>query len=228
VPPGCDLDLRIESEVLRTYRTVIGVDEVGRGALAGPMVVGAVAVSSTARAPLGIRDSKQLSASRRHQLVEPIKQWADRWGLGRATVDEIEAWGLRGALALALDRALDCLALDGAMVLMDGPLDLLTPPSGSVRPWPTIAHGAVARQSVVRGDSRCTTVAAASVLAKVARDAAMCDLAINSPEYGWERNKGYGTAEHLAALRAVGPCSYHRLSWLRPRQLSLGGASDYG
>lgn len=207
---------RREVAALATAEYVIGVDEVGRGAIAGPLVVGATALDTVRRIPAGLRDSKDLSPEKRESLVAPIGRWAAASATGSASVDEIETWGLRAALALAVDRALSALGLDltRAHVIMDGPLDLLAPTSFV----PALANADVARTPVIDADASCASVAAASVIAKVARDATMVALAAEHPPYLWEHNKGYGTAAHYAALDAHGPTPWHRLSWLGGRE----------
>ena len=202
---------------------LVAVDEVGRGALAGPVVVGAVLVDD-GEPPVGIADSKALSAARRDALVEPIHAWARGVALGTASAREIDEWGLRMALALAIDRAVVALGVVPAHVLLDGNLNLLEVPSTLyVGPPPPPRRFADLRvTTMVSGDAHCAGIAAASVVAKVARDATMRALGLVHPIYCWDRNKGYGTRAHLDALRDVGPCEEHRRSWALPPRSESG------
>ena len=182
-----------------------GVDEVGRGCWYGPVFAGAVILTAAGREPLaaaGLTDSKALSARRRAQLVPLIEQHAEAWALGQASAREIDGFGIRTATERAMLRALQ--KLGGAspeLVLVDGVLPL--------RLW----HGP--QQTVVRGDSHCLEIAAASVLAKQARDGLIQRLAARVPGYGLERHAGYGTAVHRQALLERGPTPLHRRSFLR-------------
>ena len=181
-----------------------GVDEVGRGPLAGPVVAGAVALDPHSRPPwLGrVRESKQLSAPARRELAAAIKHSAAAWGVGWAAVQEIDSVGILEATRLAMRRALADLAARAQTpadyVLVDG----------------RDAHRFhCAFESIVRGDASCTSIAAASVIAKVARDAWMETRAAAYRGYGFAGNKGYGTPAHLDALRRRGPCAEHRYSF---------------
>jgi ribonuclease HII len=204
-------------ESLRGSGEVVGVDEVGRGALAGPVVVGAVRLPRGSAPPSGLDDSKALTAARRRALVDPLRRWTPGWALGAASPAEIDLWGMRLALGVALERALDALEVRPAHVVIDGNLNLLDPgPRLDLEGVPLGRYRDLAVTTVVGGDRRCATVAAAAVLAKVTRDDLMCELAGRYPDYGWERNKGYGTPDHLAALRRSGPCALHRRSWNLP------------
>lgn len=207
----------VEREALREGRSVIGVDEVGRGAWAGPLAVGAVLRSGSHDAPAGLDDSKRLSASRREALVEPLRQWAGAVSIGWASAAEIDQWGVRVALGVAARRALsDLLPLAGThpLVLVDGPLDLLHPPL-PLAIDPPAGWGLVvpAAEPIVGGDHASPSIAAASVLAKVERDAWMCRRDEDIPGYEWSRNKGYGTGGHRRALDRLGPSVEHRRSW---------------
>lgn len=200
--------LRTEKRLLGSGATwVAGMDEVGRGALAGPVTVGVVVVDATiGRTPAGLRDSKLLTAHARERLVPSIVQWASGWGTGSASAGEIDAVGIMAALQLAGRRALASwrrkLGDDpgGGVVVLDGNVDWLGPIDGEV----------VTR---VKADLVCASVAAASVLAKVERDAGLVALDAEHPEFGWVRNKGYGAAEHREALATFGPTPHHRTSW---------------
>jgi ribonuclease HII len=192
---------------LASTGVVIGVDEVGRGALAGPVMVGAVAidVATTEDIP-GLRDSKVLSPKRRETLVPMIEQWCLAFAIGEASNAEIDEHGIVPALQLATTRALTKIAVTADVVVLDGTSDWL---SGHIRVGTQI-------HTEARADQRYASVAAASVLAKVARDSLMMRLHTLRPEYEWDRNKGYGSAEHMQALRTLGACEWHRRSWRLP------------
>jgi ribonuclease HII len=184
-------------------RAVVGIDEVGRGAWAGPVTVGAVVLEPD-RLPAGARDSKQLSPARREEVAARVRT-AARVGIGAATNAEIDTMGLSSALTTAARRALEAvLHAPGApidpLVLVDGPHDLLRMEGVEVA-------------TLVRGDAASISIAAASVVAKVHRDGFMASTAERHPEYGFERNRGYASPEHLAALAHHGPCPSHRRSW---------------
>ena len=213
-------DLARETELFSLgHRTVAGVDEVGRGALAGPVCVGMVTVSSkTGLPPPGLRDSKQLTARARAALVRPILQWADAVGLGASTPREIDELGIVGALALATRRALACAPNLPDAVVLDGNVDFIT--AAADRPEVTLPQVASVKGievvCEVKADTHVATVAAASILAKQWRDAWMLRLAETHPEYGWSSNKGYGSRVHLDALTGRGPTEHHRVSWSLP------------
>ena len=200
---------------------MVGVDEVGRGAWAGPLAVGAVLVRDVRDIPDGLDDSKRLTRLRREGLVAPLSAWAHGIAVGWVSAAEIDQMGLRVALAMASYRALADLPLrheDRPLILVDGPLNLLSvpadvglPPVGSGIPCPVDDVLAV-----VGGDGVSAVIAAASVIAKVARDDVMRQRDRVLPGYGWSRNVGYGTAEHRAALGALGPSIEHRRSWNLP------------
>ena len=192
---------------------IVGLDEVGRGALAGPVCIGACAVriegmSVLDTLPEGVRDSKALTPRRREALIEPISAAAHATAVGEASADEIDRHGIVAALALAAGRALDALGceVDGAVV--DGDVDILARRAGAAR--------AIATSVLVGADARCATVAAASVVAKVHRDALMVRAAEESPHYDWASNKGYGSLKHRQAIAEHGPHRLHRLSWNLP------------
>lgn len=218
--PGPAPSLREERALLRAgHHRVAGVDEVGRGALAGPVSVGVVVVTAaTPSAPQGLRDSKLLTPEARERLVPRLRRWASAWAVGHAEPEEVDDLGVLRALRLAGSRALARLEHHPDAVVLDGDYDWLqrpeAPPAcaalpGAVGPAPAV-------RTRVKADLRCAAVAAASVLAKVERDALMARRAALHPEYGWERNKGYSAPEHLAALAEHGPCAQHRLSWRLP------------
>jgi ribonuclease HII len=179
------------------------VDEVGRGCLFGPVFAAAVVLPGTALASLeaaGLTDSKKLTARRRAALVPQIQQLAIAWALGQASAAEIDRGGIRLATEQAMHRALQKLPQSPPLVLVDGVLPL--------RGW------AGAQATLVAGDSRCLAIAAASVLAKQARDGLMVALAERFPGYGLERHAGYGTRQHQAALESLGLTPLHRRSFL--------------
>ncbi len=177
--------------------TVAGVDEAGRGPLAGPVVAAAV-VLDPARIPPGLDDSKALTARTRARLFDRLMECAGV-AVGLATVEEIDALNILRASHLAMVRALAGLGAAPGLALIDG--NLL--PRGCPVP----------AEAVVKGDARCLSIAAASVVAKVTRDRVMVALAQQFPGYGWERNMGYPSPEHLAALKTFGPTPFHRRSF---------------
>ncbi|MFM7067887.1 MAG: ribonuclease HII [Actinomycetes bacterium] len=214
--------LDVEHELLAHGATFIGaMDEVGRGALGGPVTVGVVVIDASVQTPLaGVRDSKLLRPAARTSLVDAIRSWSCGWGVGHAAAAEVDEWGVTGALRLAGHRALAEAAAHGPrpdLILLDGSHNWLTPPSHPELIAPDLGDVvAPAVTTKVKADLTCASVAAASVLAKVQRDARMVELAQRYPEYGWDANKGYGSAAHLEAIRHVGPCAEHRRSWNLP------------
>jgi ribonuclease HII len=217
--------MRYERPLLRRGEVVVGIDEVGRGALAGPLTVGAVVITKGTTPPEGLADSKALTPKQREDLVAPLSEWCAEWSLGSASAFEIDEWGLRMALAVAATRALSALSVRPTIALLDGPLNLLsaTPRGfdGSMESPPlTFAH--MTHVTLVKGDQLSGTIAAASVLAKVHRDEAMTVLAEEFPRYEWDHNKGYGAPRHLQALLTEGPCRHHRLSWRLPSVVEHG------
>ena len=207
--------LDLERELFASgVRVLASIDEVGRGAIAGPVTVGVVAVTdASGEPPVGIRDSKLLSPARRQALVEPIKAWVTAHAVASATSGEVDEFGIVGALRLAGVRALTELESRGVvpdLVLLDGSHDWLT--SDSLFDDPT-GYRAPPVRTQVKGDLTCTSVAAASVLAKVNRDAQMMELDLRFPAYGWLGNKGYGSPGHQQAIRELGVTEFHRVSW---------------
>lgn len=196
--------LRIERELWdRGHRVVVGMDEVGRGAWAGPVSVGA-AVLPTDRRVNGIRDSKLLSEDERERLFPRITAWCVAWSVGHATNDECDEIGMSGALALAARRALDALGVRPDRVLLDGPVDFI----GGDAPG-----GGPMVEPIVSGDARCLSIATASILAKVTRDRLMREISGGCPEFAFESNKGYPAPTHRSALAVHGPTRWHRRSW---------------
>ena len=176
-----------------------GVDEAGRGPLAGPVCAAAVILPEGLVIP-GLNDSKKLTAKKRDALYDIICENAAAFGIAFATVDEIEALNIKGATYLAMDRAIAEMDPAPVLALVDG------------NDKNTLSIPAV---KVVKGDSLCASIAAASVLAKVTRDRYMDDLDALYPQYGFAKHKGYGTAAHYAALREYGPSPVHRPTYLR-------------
>ncbi len=223
--------LRTERALLRQGMTLVaGMDEVGRGALAGPVSVGVVIVGEATRpAPAGLRDSKLLTPAAREHLVEPVRRWCLAYGVGHAEAAEIDAFGSMTGLRLAGRRALAAAGQVPDIVVLDGSHDWLTDPARAglfaevAAPDPgDLAAPVPPVMTVVKGDRSCSSVAAASVLAKVERDAIMTRRHEEFPAYGWAVNKGYAAPSHRAALAARGACREHRRSW------NLGGGSSAG
>jgi ribonuclease HII len=179
---------------------IAGVDEVGRGPLAGPVVACAIIMPPGERAIAGVDDSKQLDAPERERLARLIRGRAVALSLGAASVREIAALNIYQATVLAMRRALRRLAIAPDAVLIDG------------KPIRTLE---IPHRAVVGGDARCYSVACASIVAKVTRDRLMSSLSVRYPAYGWHQNSGYGTPSHLAALRATGLTSHHREGFCR-------------
>lgn len=186
-------------------KLVCGVDEAGRGPLAGPVFAAAV-ILAPGRPIAGIADSKMLKAERREELALQIRARAVAWAVASASVAEIDQINILQASLLAMRRAVEALQTVPTQVLVDG---LHCPPLG------------VPARAVVRGDATVKAIGAASILAKVARDEEMQALHRVHPQYGFDRHKGYSTPEHLAALRAHGACAVHRSSF-EPVRLVLG------
>lgn len=209
--------LRVEKRLLGSGRvTVIGMDEVGRGAIAGPVAVGVAAVTvDVGRVPQGLADSKLLTAARRDALVPVVERWAPT-AVGMASAEVVDQQGIVPALGQAGAAALATLvasgvSLQGAVVVLDGSFDWLT------RAVPAaLLAGEDPLDVVVRvkADRDCASVAAASVVAKVARDALMVAAHDDAPHYAWASNKGYGSTAHYDGIRAVGAHALHRRSWL--------------
>lgn len=188
-------DLRAEG-----YRYIAGVDEVGRGPLAGPVVVCAIVMPPDQRAIAGVADSKQLSAAERERLAPLIRARALAYAVAAASVNEIERHNILGATAVAIRRAATRLRHPYDILLVDG------------KPMRQLG---LDHMAVVDADARCYSVACASILAKVMRDHLLQKLASRYPAYGWERNAGYGTATHIAGLRLRGQTAHHRAAFCR-------------
>lgn len=201
-------------------RWVIGCDEVGRGAIAGPVAIGLCVVDLTRRVPRGLRDSKLLPEKRREELAPVVGRWALHSAVGMATNAEIDELGLTATLGLAGARALVALIERGfpcsadAVILLDGKFDYLTPALARAgipdRPRVTTR---------IKADMTCASVSGASVLAKVTRDRLMIGHHPDYPHYGWVSNKGYGSSSHWAAIDEHGATDLHRHTWLRTPSL---------
>ena len=189
-------DKRIYSEGIEN---VCGVDEAGRGPLAGPVCAAACILPVGLEIP-GLDDSKKLSPQKREELYDVIVESALSYGIAFASVEEIEALNILNATFLAMNRAIEQLSPQPALALIDGNRN------SGIR---------IPSRCVVKGDSLCADIAAASVLAKVTRDRYMLAMAEEYPQYGFEKHKGYGTALHYSALRSYGPCPIHRPSFLK-------------
>ncbi len=185
-----------------TYLTA-GVDEVGRGPLAGPVVAGAVILKPGLRIE-GLKDSKRLTAKQREALADEIRAKALAFAIGRAEVHEIDRLNILRASHLAMQRAVQGLAIEPSVIYVDGNL------------LPSFAFPAVA---VVKGDVTVPEISAGAIIAKTTRDAEMRRLAKHHPGYGFEKHKGYATRAHLAALRQLGPSPIHRLSFAPMRNV---------
>lgn len=209
-------DLRVERGLIRAgARVVVGMDEVGRGALAGPVSVGAVAVDLSTRAcPSGVADSKMLRPAARQALLPALGRWGLARAVGHASSAEIDEIGIIAALRLAGRRALAAMDVDVDVVLLDGSHDWLSHEATLFVQDDDLEPLRV--HTLVRADQRCSSVAAASVIAKCERDALMTEHHNRWPGYGWAGNKGYGAPDHLEALVALGPSELHRVSWRLP------------
>ena len=223
--------LQLEREIAaRGYDVIVGFDEVGRGSLAGPVMVGAAAIRTAdlegpdaLDVPEGVADSKMLTEHRRETIFESLKSWSASWAVGASSNAEIDEWGISYALGVAALRALDeverelGIADDGRSIrvgaILDGPNDYITKALGTFDAPDVPVPATVTTK--VKGDRYCATVATAAVIAKVTRDRLMIELG-ERPEYAiyeWQRNKGYGSAAHREAIAAHGPSDLHRISW---------------
>lgn len=181
------------------YTAVCGVDEAGRGPLAGPVCAGAVILPQGLEIP-GLNDSKKLTDKKRRELYPIIKEQAIAWGIGFASHEEIDELNILQATYLAMSRAIQALEGKADFALIDGN---------------RAKDFGIPLKTVVKGDSLSASIAAASVLAKVARDDIMLEMAKEYPEYGFEVHKGYGTKQHYEALCLHGHCAIHRMSFLK-------------
>ena len=199
MPPTVDEELKLWGA---GHRRIAGVDEVGRGCWAGPVVAAAVVLPERVLAEpgllAGVDDSKALTARAREELAGRILALAASWGVGAVPAHLIDAHGILAATRLAMQVAL---------LRLKQPADALLIDAVRLEGWPC------AQQSLIKGDARCLSIAAASIVAKVARDRLMADLGRHAPAYGFAQHKGYGTAAHEHALRAYGPTLQHRRSF---------------
>lgn len=193
-PPG----LSIERELWSAgHEIVVGIDEVGRGAWAGPITVGAAVVPRDRRV-YKIRDSKMLTEEEREAMFDRVAGWVDAWAVGHATHTECDELGMSEAQIMATRRALDALGVVPDYALVDGKWDFVK---------------TIRTQRIVKGDAKSLSIASASILAKVSRDRLMRELAGEHPGYNFENNKGYPCPAHKDALAEVGPTAIHRRSW---------------
>ena len=187
----------MEPELYLPEGRIAGVDEAGRGPLAGPVIAGAVILDP--EKPIeGLRDSKRLSASRRDELFDQIRERALAWAVGRAEVEEIDRINILQATMLAMSRAVEALQPHADHALIDG------------NRYPDLS---CTSQAIIKGDSKVPAISAASIMAKVTRDREMLNLDMRYPGYGLAQNKGYGTEAHLTGLHQLGPSSIHRCSF---------------
>jgi len=212
--PTTDLERSLAAQ---GSRFLIGIDEVGRGAIAGPVAVGVALIDTHTKEldafPPGLRDSKMLSEKQREALIEPISSWLTASAVGMVEADEIDKFGIIAALSKSASRGLSELlesaqlraeiVRDGATIILDGSHNWLGAEAGGV--------SVVVRE---KADRDCALVSAAAVVAKVERDHLMVRLGVEHPGYLLEGHKGYASAAHIEAVRKLGPSSVHRVSWL--------------
>jgi ribonuclease HII len=189
------------------HDVVVGIDEVGRGAWAGPLTLAAAVLPRDKRV-YKVRDSKQLTYREREALFDRIADWCVAWGVGHASAEECDELGMSAAQRLAARRAIERMGLTPDRVLLDGK-------------WDFVGGGNV--QRIVRGDASCLSIAAASILAKVTRDRIMLEEAEHYPWWWFEQNKGYPCPRHKAVLRGMGPSAIHRRSWVFMDMLPWSG-----
>jgi len=192
---------RIEQELWdRGFQTVVGIDEVGRGAWAGPLMVGAAILPRDTRV-LGVRDSKLLTEAERERLFDRIADWCVAWSVGAASHEECDDLGMADAQRLACRRAVEGLAVEADVAVSDGKWNFVSP---------TVPHV----EMRVKADRHCLSVATASILAKVVRDREMRRLAEDFPAWWFDTNKGYPCPKHKASLQGYGPSAIHRRTWV--------------
>jgi ribonuclease HII len=202
-PPTLALERRLWQD---GHEVVVGVDEVGRGSWAGPLVVGA-AVLPPDRRVYSVRDSKMLREGQREKLFDRLAGWCTAWAVGAASYEECDTIGMADAQRLAARRAIDGLGFEPDHVLIDGN-------------WDFVGRGPATR--IVKGDATCLSIAAASILAKVSRDRIMRAEAEQYPGYEFDSNKGYPCPRHKMALQAYGPSAIHRRTWVFMERLVWG------
>lgn len=193
-PPGTAVERSMWDQ---GHEVVVGIDEVGKGAWAGPLTIGAVVIPKDRRI-YKIRDSKMLTEPEREAMFDRIADWSAAWSVGHASEVECDELGMSDAQRLAAERALDSLGCEPDQVLLDGN-------------WDFVERGTTTK--IVKGDATCLSIAAASILAKVTRDRMMRDWAPEHPEYVFDSNKGYPCPTHKAALAEFGPTDLHRHTW---------------
>ncbi|MDZ7675842.1 MAG: ribonuclease HII [Acidimicrobiales bacterium] len=195
------------------HEVVVGIDEVGRGAWAGPLTLGAVVIPKAKRLTK-VRDSKLLTPAEREVMFDRVAEWSECWSVGHASHDECDELGMSAAQRLAAQRAIEGLGIVPDRVLLDGNWDFV---GGGWLP-PT------AVRKIVKGDANCLSIAAASILAKVTRDRLMRAEADEHPWWSFDTNKGYPCPRHKTALAGVGPSAIHRRSWVFMEHLPWPGA----
>ncbi len=192
--------LEYEQEALnRGYTSICGVDEAGRGPLAGPVCAAAVILPENTLIE-GVNDSKKLTEKKREALFDVIKQTAISYSIAYASVDEIESMNILNATMLAMKRAVEGLDKKADYAMIDGN---------------RLPELSIDSECIVKGDAKSISIACASILAKVSRDRLLYKYAEEYPMYGFDKHKGYGTKAHTEALREYGPCPYHRMSFLK-------------
>ena len=195
--PTREVEQRLRAE---GHDVVVGVDEVGKGAWAGPLAVGIAMVPLDDLDGVPIRDSKTITEKARERMFDAVRDWCTAWSVGMASHDECDALGMADAQRLATRRALETLGVRPTAAVVDGSWDFVTPQVKRV-------------QMMVKADASCLSVAAASIIAKVTRDRMMRDLAADYPAWKFDTNKGYPCQWHRASLMAYGPSAIHRRSW---------------
>ena len=214
-----------ERAVWAEEHLLVGVDEAGRGPLAGPVVAAAVVFPIGCAAVRGLRDSKVLPASVRARLAERVRCRAMAFGVGAASAHEIDRYNIRVASAIAMRRAIACLIRRSSLARF--PLGQARAFLDSGQPYRILIDGlplpeiGYAHEALVDGDARCQSISAAAIIAKTVRDRLMHRLATRHPGYGWDTNVGYGTEEHQEGLRLNGPTRHHRLTFAPLAQLTL-------
>ena len=199
--PGRAPTRKIEQEMwAQGYETVVGIDEVGRGAWAGPLVVGAAILPREKRV-LGVRDSKMLTERERERLFDRIADWCEAWATGAASQEECDEMGMAAAQRLACRRAVEALGVVPDVAVSDGKWNFVSPSVAKV-------------EMRVKADRHCLSVAVASILAKVVRDREMRALSESYPNWSFDTNKGYPCPVHKAALQGYGPSAIHRQTWV--------------
>jgi ribonuclease HII len=206
--PGLDHERRLWAS---GHEVVVGIDEVGRGAWAGPLTLVAAVVPRDRRV-YKIRDSKMLTEAEREAMFDRVADWCEYWAVGEASHTECDELGMSAAQRLAAQRAIDGLGVAVDHVLLDGKWDFV---------------GGGATTMIVKGDASCLSIAAASILAKVTRDRFMREMAAEYDGYVFEENKGYPCPRHRAALAERGPCALHRQSWAFMDSIDLPGVERY-